>query len=47
MNRASRLTLTTTPLEWLITSVLCERMQLLTGKPFGEKKFLEEWGEHL
>jgi hypothetical protein len=39
MNRASRLTLMTTPLEWLITSVLCERMQLLTGKPLEERNF--------
>jgi hypothetical protein len=45
MNRASRLTLTTTPLDWLITSVLCERIQLLTGKPFEGKKFFERVGK--
>jgi hypothetical protein len=47
MNRASRLTLTTTPQDWLITSALCERMQLLMGKPIGGKKIFKEWGKHL
>jgi hypothetical protein len=28
----------------LITLVLCERMQLLTGKPFGGKKIFERVG---
>jgi hypothetical protein len=46
MNHASRLTLTTTPQDWLITSAFCERMQLLTGKPFGGN-FFKEWGKHL